>query len=51
MDYNESFSREIEDIRAEILVKDTIMKTLQQEMRIVGERIIDKEDEIKVVRK
>jgi hypothetical protein len=39
MDNNESFSKNIEDTRAEILVRNTLVNTLEDELKISHDKI------------
>lgn len=50
MDNNEIFSKNIEDTRAEILVRNTLVKTLEDELKISHDKIYSMQSDIEAMR-
>ena len=50
MDNNESFSKNIEDTRAEILVRNTLVNTLEDELKISHDKIYSMQKDIEAMR-
>jgi hypothetical protein len=50
MDNNESFSKNIEDTRAEILVRNTLVNTLEDELKISHDKIESMQSDIEAMR-
>jgi hypothetical protein len=50
MDNNESFSKNIEDTRAEILVRNTLVNALEDELKISHDKINSMQKDIEAMR-